>query len=52
MEPADNYHKPLGAYTIRSGLHRVLLTGKAVKNNRGLLDGRWDRHDTKFLFGH
>jgi hypothetical protein len=25
----------------------VLVTGKAVKNNRELLDGRWDKNDTK-----
>lgn len=25
----------------------VLVTGKAVKNNREVLDGRWDKHDTK-----
>ncbi len=25
----------------------VLLSGAAVKNNRPLLDGRWDKHDTK-----
>jgi transposase len=47
MEPTGNYHKPLGAYLIRSGCHVVLVTGKAVKNNRELLDGRWDKHDTK-----
>jgi transposase len=47
MEPTGNYHKPLGAYLIRSGRHVVLVTGKAVKNNRELLDGRWDKHDTK-----
>jgi transposase len=47
MEPTGNYHKPLGAYLIRSGRHVVLVTGKAVKNNRELLNGRWDKHDTK-----
>ena len=25
----------------------MLVTGKAVKNNRELLDGRWDKNDTK-----
>lgn len=25
----------------------VLVGGKAVKNNRKLLDERWDKHDTK-----
>ena len=47
MEPTGNYHKPLGTYLIRSGRQVVLVTGKAVKNNRELLDGRWDKHDTK-----
>jgi transposase len=47
MEPTGNYHKPLGAHLIRCGCHVVLVTGKAVKNNRELLDGRWDKHDTK-----
>jgi transposase len=47
LEPTGNYHKPLGAYLIRCGCHVLLVTGKAVKNNRELLDGRWDKHDTK-----
>jgi hypothetical protein len=25
----------------------VLVSGVAVKRNRELLDGRWDKHDTK-----
>ena len=47
LEPTGNYHKPLGAYLIRCGLNVVLVTGKAVKNNRELLDGRWDKNDDK-----
>jgi transposase len=47
MEPTGNYHKPLGAYLIRSGRHVVFVTGQAVKNNRELLDGRWDKNDDK-----
>lgn len=47
FEPTGNYHKPLGAHLIRCGRHVVLVTGKAVKNNRELLDGRWDKNDTK-----
>ena len=47
MEPTANYHKPLGAYLIRCGRHVVLVTGKAVKYNRELLDGRWDKNDDK-----
>ena len=47
MEPTANYHKPLGAHLIRCGCHVVLVTGKAVKYNRELLDGRWDKNDDK-----
>jgi transposase len=47
MEPTANYHKPLGEYLIRRGDQVVLVSGVAVKNNRELLDGRWDKHDTK-----
>jgi transposase len=47
LEPTGNYHKPLGAHLIDCGCHVVLVTGQAVKNNRQLLDGRWDKHDTK-----
>ena len=47
MEPTANYHKPLGEYLIRRGDQVVLVSGVAVKKNRELLDGRWDKHDTK-----
>ncbi len=47
MEPTANYHKPLGAHLIGCGCHVVLVTGKAVKYNRELLDGRWDKNDDK-----
>jgi transposase len=47
LEPTSNYHKPLGRYLIDKGCHVVLVGGKAVKNNRELLDERWDKHDTK-----
>ena len=47
FEPTGNYHKPLGAYLIKCGLMVVLVSGVAVKRNRELLDGRWDKHDTK-----
>jgi transposase len=47
LEPTANYHKPLGEFLIKQG-HTVVLAGSgAVKNNRELLDGRWDKHDTK-----
>jgi transposase len=47
LEPTGNYHKPLAAYLIRCGCHVVMVTGKAVKNNREQLDGRWDKNDDK-----
>jgi len=47
LEPTGNYHKPLARYLIRCGCNVVLVTGQAVKNNRQLLDGRWDKNDTK-----
>ena len=47
MEPTADYHKPLGEYLIREGYQVVLVSGKSVKRNRELLDGRWDKHDTK-----
>jgi transposase len=47
LEPTANYHKPLGEYLIKCGLDVVLVSGLAVKNNRELIDGRWDKHDTK-----
>ena len=47
LEPTGNYHKPLARHLIRCGRNVVLVTGEAVKNNRALLDGRWDKNDTK-----
>ena len=47
MEPTGNYHKPLGRWLITQGYEVVLVGGKAVKDNRQLLDGRWDKNDTK-----
>jgi len=47
MEPTGNYHKPLGEYLLESGYQVVLVSGVAVKRNRELLDGRWDKNDTK-----
>lgn len=47
LEPTANYHKPLGEYLIRSGETVVLVSNSAVKKNRELLDGRWDKHDKK-----
>jgi transposase len=47
VEPTGNYHKPLGSYLVNANHQVVLVSGQAVKNNRILLDGRWDKHDTK-----
>ena len=47
LEPTADYHKPLGEYLLSYGQRVVLVSGVAVKRNRELLDGRWDKHDTK-----
>jgi transposase len=47
VEPTANYHKPLAEYLIKCGHNVVLVSGVAVSKNRELLDGRWDKHDTK-----
>ena len=47
MEPTANYHKPLGEHLIGRGHCVVLVSGMAVQRNRELMDGRWDKHDTK-----
>jgi transposase len=47
LEPTADYHKPLAEYLIREGHMVVLVAGTAVKRNRELLDGRWDKNDTK-----
>jgi len=47
LEPTGNYHKPLASHLIRCDCNVVLVSGVAVKRNRELLDGRWDKHDTK-----
>jgi transposase len=47
LEPTGDYHKPLGEYLITHGHRVVLVVGTAVKKNRELLNGRWDRNDTK-----
>lgn len=47
LEPTANYHKPLGEHLIKCGHMVVFVSGAAVRNNRPLLDGRWDKHDTK-----
>lgn len=47
LEPTGNYHKPLGSHLIRCNKNIVLVSGVMVKHNRELLDGRWDKNDTK-----
>jgi transposase len=47
LEPTGNYHKPLACWLIQHNYLVVLVAGKAVKDNRELLDGRWDKNDTK-----
>ena len=47
LEPTGNYHKPLASHLIRCDSNVVLVSGEATKKNRSLLDGRWDKHDTK-----
>ncbi len=47
LEPTANYHKPLGEYLVNCGLSVVLVSGKVVKNNREMLDNRWDKNDMK-----
>jgi len=47
LEPTGNYHKALGQWLIDQDYQLVLVTGKAVKENRESLDGRWDKNDTK-----
>ncbi|HWR72275.1 MAG TPA: IS110 family transposase [Nitrospirota bacterium] len=47
LEPTANYHKPLGEYLIKGGHLVVLIAAAATVKNRELLDGRWDKHDTK-----
>lgn len=47
VEPTGVYHKPLAEFLIDHGYMVVYVTNEAIKKNRVLLDGRWDKHDTK-----
>ena len=47
MEPTGNYHKPLAGHLIHCDCNVALVSGVAVKRNRELLNGRWDKNDTK-----
>jgi transposase len=47
LEPTSVYHKPLAEHLIEQGHLVVYGTNEAIKKNRSLLDGRWDKNDTK-----
>jgi transposase len=47
LEPTSVYHKPLAEFLIRHDFMVVYATNEAIKKNRALLDGRWDKNDTK-----
>jgi len=47
LEPTASYHKPLAEYLVRNDEQVVYVSNVAAKNNRALLDGRWDKNDTK-----
>jgi transposase len=47
LEPTGNYHKPLASWLIQKEFMVVFVSGKAVSDNRDLLNGRWDKNDTK-----
>jgi len=47
LEPTACYHKPLAESLINDQQKLVYVSGEAVKKNRVLLDGRWDKHDAK-----
>jgi transposase len=47
IEPTSCYHKPLAEQLIRRGHMLVYVTNEAIKKNRSLLDGRWDKNDPK-----
>ncbi len=47
IEPTADYHKPLAEHLLKCGRMVVLVGGAAVKHNRSLLNGRWDKNDDK-----
>ncbi len=47
VEPTGNYHKPLASWLLDKGEVLVLVSNKAIADNRQTLDGRWDKNDTK-----
>jgi transposase len=46
-EPTGNYHKALCAWLTGQGYWVVQVSGKAVSENRQMLDGRWDKNDMR-----
>jgi transposase len=47
VEPTGNYHKPLAHWLQSRDQMVVLVSNKAIAENRETLDGRWDKNDTK-----
>lgn len=47
IEPTGNYHKPLASWLLKRDEMLVLVSNKAIADNRQTLDGRWDKNDTK-----
>jgi transposase len=47
LEPTGNYHKPLSSWLLAQDQMLVLVSNKAISDNRQTLDGRWDKNDTK-----
>ena len=47
LEPTGNYHKPLSNWLLKQEQMLVLVSSKAIADNRQTLDGRWDKNDTK-----
>ena len=47
LEPTGNYHKPLSSWLLGQDQLLVLVSSKAISDNRETLDGRWDKNDTK-----
>ena len=47
VEPTGNYHKALAHWLQSHDQFLVLVSNKAIAENRQTLDGRWDKNDTK-----
>lgn len=47
LESTANYHRPIAESLIKRGYNVVLVSSVAIKRNRELLDGRWDKNDKK-----